>query len=114
MDTWIEPKTEEIFKKVGCNVSFKSPRNLNSILTSRNKPKLSPNSHPGVYFIPSSCNKGYTGETKKRVNTRNIEHQKAVFKGDVCNDALAEHDQSCKCTIQWEKNNKTGNRTNIL
>lgn len=31
-----------------------------------------------------------------------MEHQKAVFKGDIVNDALAEHDQKCDCTIQWD------------
>ena len=102
---WIPGLSQQLkksFKKAGCKISFKSPRNLNSILTSRNKPQLPPCSYPGVYFIPAGCNVGYTGETKKKVSSRNIEHQKAVFKGDVKNDALAEHDQECDCTIQWD------------
>ena len=33
---------------------------------------------------------------------RNTEHGKAVFKGDVEADALAEHSQTCDCDINWE------------
>ena len=97
----VSNKLKKVFKKAGCELSFKSPRNLTSILTTRNKPKLPPNSQPGVYFISTECKKGYTGETKKRVSTRNIEHEKAVFKGDT-EDALAEHSQGCDCHIKWE------------
>ena len=98
----ISKKLKKVFNKAGCELSFKSPRNLTSILTTRNKPKLPQNSQPGVYFISTECKKGYTGETKKRVSTRNIEHEKAVFKGDTGNDALAEHSQGCDCQIKWE------------
>ena len=61
----ISQQLKKVFKKAGCKLAFKSPRNLCSILTTRNKPQLPPNSHPGVYFIPTECKKGYTGETKK-------------------------------------------------
>ena len=102
----LSQKLKKSFRKAGCDVSFKAPRNLSSILTSKNKPQLPKNSQPGVYFIPTSCKAGYTGETKKRVATRSIEHEKAVFKGDVGGDALAKHDQSCDCIIDWN-NTKT-------
>ena len=98
----ISQQLKNVFKKAGCKLSFKSPRNLCSILTTRNKPQLPPNSQPGVYFIPTECRKGYTGETKKRVTTRNTEHAKAVFKGDVEHDALAAHNQECNCETRWE------------
>ena len=93
---------KKCFKKAKCVVSFKSPRNLNSILTSRNKPQLPPFSHPGCYFIPTGCKSGYTGETKKRICKRNTEHEKAIFNGDVEGDALAEHRETCDCEIKWE------------
>ena len=93
---------KKVFKKAKCVVSFKSPQNLNSILTSRNKPQLPPYSHPGCYFIPTSCKSGYTGETKKRISKRNTEHEKAIFNGDVEGDALAEHKETCNCEIKWE------------
>ena len=98
----LSQKLKKSFKKVGCEISFKAPRNLNSILTSKNKPQLPPNSQPGVYFISTGCKSGYTGETKKQIRTRNTEHEKAVFKGDVENDALAAHSQTCECNIDWE------------
>ena len=91
-----------MFKKAECKLSFKSPRNLESILTSKNKPKLPPNSQPGVYFKSVGCKRGYTGETKKLVRTRNSEHEKAVFKGDVKGDAFAEHQENCQCEIDWQ------------
>ena len=102
---WIPGLSEELkkcFRKAKCTISFKSPRNLSSILTSRNKPQLPPLSHPGVYFIPTKCNSAYTGETKKRIRTRNTEHQKAVFNGDSEADALAQHSENCNCEIRWE------------
>ena len=71
------------FRKAGCKLAFKAPRNLSSILPSRNKPLLPPNSKPGVYFIPTGCKKGYTGETGKQTDTRKMEHAKAIFVGDV-------------------------------
>ena len=93
---------KKCFKKANCVVSFKSPRNLNSILTSRNKPQLPPHSHPGCYFIPTGCKSGYTGETKKRICKRNTEHEKAIFNGDAKGDALAQHSQTCNCEIKWD------------
>ena len=102
----LSQKLKKVFKRANCQVSFKSPRNLESILTSKNKPKLPVNSQPGVYFVPTECKAGYTGETKKKVSTRNTEHEKSVFEGDYENDAIAEHSQTCPCTIKWE-NTKT-------
>ena len=33
----------KVFKKAGCELAFKAPRNLGSILTAMNKPQLPPN-----------------------------------------------------------------------
>ena len=74
-----------------------------SILTSKNKPKIDGNSKPGVYFVPTGCRSGYTGETKKQINSRNKEHEKAVFHGHTKNDAIAEHASSCNCEIDWKQ-----------
>ena len=63
---------------------------------------MPPNSQPGVYFVPTGCQSGYTGETKKRISTRNTEHEKAVFTG-YTKDAIAEHKESCDCPMDWEK-----------
>ena len=102
----LSQKLKKAFKQADCTVSFKSPRNLESILTCKNKPQLPKNSQPGVYFTSTGCGKGYTGETKKQIKTRTIEHKKAVFKGDVAEDAFAEHKEHCNCTINW-KDTKT-------
>ena len=96
----LSTKLQKVFRNAGCKVSFKSPRNLESILTNKNKPQLPPNSQPGVYFVPTGCASGYTGESKKQIRTRNLEHEKAVFKGDT-KDAIAEHKENCDCDIDW-------------
>ena len=99
----ISNKLKKVFKEAGCQIAFKSPTNLNSLLKTRNKPQLPNNSKPGVYYIPTGCNKGYTGETKKKVSTRVTEHDKAVFTGDIDNDALAAHKENCDCDVRWEQ-----------
>ena len=99
----LSQKLRKAFKRTGCVVSFKSPRNLESILTSKNKPRMPANSQPGVYFVPTGCQSGYTGETKKQISSRNTEHEKAVFYGNTKDDAIAEHASSCDCEIDWEQ-----------
>ena len=56
-----------------------------------------------MYFIPTGCGLGYTGETKKQIKTRNREHEEAVFKGNIEDDAIAEHANSCDCELDWDK-----------
>ena len=94
----LSQKLKKVFKKAECTISFKSPRNLESILTSKNKPEMPINCQPGVYFVPTGCRRGYTGETKKQILTRNIEHGKAIFNNDL-KDAIAEHHDKCGCNI---------------
>ena len=44
----ISPKIKREFKKIGKDIPFTSGKNLRQILFQKNKPKLIPNSHPGV------------------------------------------------------------------
>ena len=97
----LSSKLRKVFKNVGYSVSFKSQPNLKQILTSRNKDKLPPNSQPGVYFIPCECQGGYTGQTKKRIISREKEHEKDVFLEKISDSALAEHCSKCNGIIQW-------------
>ena len=90
----IDKSLRKVFKKVGSKLAFKAPRNLASVLTSRNKPQLPPNKKVGVYFTPTDCDMGYTGETGKMITTRTKQHEKAIF--DVNRkDAIAAH--VCDC-----------------
>ena len=102
----VSQKLKRCFKKAGCNISFKSPKNLKSILTKRNKSKLPPNSYPGVYLIQCECRYRYTGQTDKRVVNREKQHQKNIFNGDEKASALAEHSLKCSCNVNWD-NTKT-------
>ena len=97
----ISTQLKKVFRNAGYSVSFKSPPNLKQILTARNKDRLPPNSHPGVYFIPCACHGGYTGETKKRIITRRKEHEKDAFLENIETSAIAEHCTKCKGEIQW-------------
>ena len=101
----LSQKLKKAYKRANCNITFKSPRNLESILTSKNKPEMPKNNQPGVYFVATDCRKAYTGETKKQIRTRNREHEKAIFKGDR-SDALAEHQNICGCKVDTD-NTKT-------
>ncbi len=94
---------KKAFRKAGYKVAFKSPKNLGSILTSRIKQKLPANSSQGVYFIPTGCRNGYTGETKKKIVTRTNEHAKAIFLEDTEKDAIAAHQIECGCEIDMTK-----------
>ena len=98
----VSNKLRKVFKKAGFTTMFKSGRNLSSMLTSRNKPKLPPNSLPGVYRIPCKCCGRYVGHTGKQISTRDIEHQKAVFNGNTKKSALAVHTETCQQGIDWE------------
>ena len=56
----IGSKIRKQFKKVNIYIIFTSFKNLQSILC-QNKPKLLPNSHPGVCQLDCSCNSRYIG-----------------------------------------------------
>ena len=90
----IGPKIRKEFKKVNNDITFISGKNLQSILC-RNKPKLLPNSHPGVYQLDCSCNGRYIGESKKKVLTRCIEHQQDSIKGNCESSSATEHTKEC-------------------
>ena len=99
----ISKQLKKVFSQAGLRVAFKSGRNLQSILSNRNKPKLPPNSCPGCYRIPCLCGGHYIGETKKRANVRFKEHEKAIFKGQKADSALSEHAvDNCSMGIDWE------------
>ena len=97
----VSNKLRKVFQKAGFTTMFKSGRNLSSMLTSRNKPKLPPNSLPGVYRIPCKCCGRYVGHTGKQISTRDTEHQKAVFNGNTKKSALAVHTETCQQEVDW-------------
>ena len=98
----ISYKLKKAFAKANYIVSFKSPSNLKSILTSKNKDKLPKNSYPGVYQICCECDSEYIGQTKAKVSKRAKQHEKSVFFGNVKESALAEHKITCDSDIKWK------------
>ena len=73
-------KLKKVYEKKGFKVVSYSSANLKTLLC-KNKDKLIPNSHPGVYKLDCSCGTSYVGETKKKVLTRSLEHQKDAMEG---------------------------------
>ena len=51
----ISPKIKCEFQKIRKDIAFTSGKNLQQILCQKNKPKLLPNSQPGVYQLDCSC-----------------------------------------------------------
>ena len=61
----ISSKIKHEFKKIGKDIAFTSGKNLQQIVCQKNKPKLLPNSQPGVYQLDCSCNGKYIGQSKR-------------------------------------------------
>ena len=82
-------------------ISFGGKKNLQQNLCQKNKPKLLPNSQPGVYQLDYSCNGKYIGESKKRVLTRCIEHQQDSMSGKWESFGATEHTKECHGQFDW-------------
>ena len=101
----LSPKLRKIYKKAGYKAVFKSGRNLQQILTAKNKARLPKHSYPGVYKIPCTKhpNNPYIGETKLKIRTRGSQHKANVEKKQIERSAVALHDFDCDGNIEWEK-----------
>ena len=100
----ISPRLKKAYRKAGYKVAFRSGQSIGSILTTRNKSKLPPNSRPGVYEVPCSCKiPAYRGETKKRVSTRLGEHRTYIEKAEWKKSGVALHSNQCSGKIEFEK-----------
>ena len=92
----VSPSLKKAFRKAGYKVAFKANANLQTILTRKNKVKLPPNSHPGVYKIPCPCGvPPYVGKTKLRTNTRLGQHEDYVANEQWERSGAAQHARTC-------------------
>ena len=101
----ISTKFKKCFKKAGIQTIFKSGKNINQILTAKNKPKLPLNSYPAVYKLDCSCGKSYAGETKLQIKSRINQHFKTLQTGKWDSSGLSSHARNCHKNIDWYKNN---------
>ena len=97
----ISPKLRKAFKKHGVKVVFTSGPNLKDIL-SQHKCPLPKNSQPGVYLLECNCSSVYIGETKKKVSTRVLQHQKDAFHGRWTMSGAAEHAKVCDRGFKYD------------
>ena len=100
----LSPKLRKAYKKAGYKVVFKSGKNLSTILTSKNKPQLPRNSHPGVYRIQCTKhpNNPYIGHTKKQIRSRISEHKEYARKSEWDKSGAAGHSKECD-GIKWDE-----------
>ena len=99
----LSPKLRKSFRKAGYRTVFKSGSNLKTMLTSKNKSRLPPNSHPGVYMIECKCGKKYVGETGLKISTRVGQHKKNVEdeKWDI--SGITNHARDCNEGLNWDE-----------
>nr|XP_047146169.1 uncharacterized protein LOC124819034 [Hydra vulgaris] len=108
----ISTKLRRAFKKAGYAPVFKSPKNLQSLLSSKNKPTLPVNSFPGVYKLKCSCGKCYVGKTGLKISSRICQHQTSAQQGKGENSAVAEHSKICQGKFNWNGRNTLKIETN--
>ena len=99
----LSPKLRKSFRNAGYRTVFKSGSNLKTILTSKNKSRLPPNSHPGVYMIDCKCGKRYVGETGLKISTRVSQHKKNVDDEKWEISGITSHAKDCKEGLNWEE-----------
>ena len=98
----LSPKLRKSFRNAGYRTVFKSGANLKSLLTSKNKSRLPPNSQPGVYMIDCKCGKKYVGETGLKVSTRVKQHKKNVEDEKWDLSGITNHAKICKEGMKWD------------
>ena len=100
----LSPKLRKVYRKAGYKTVFKSGKNLQQILTARNKTQLPKHSYPGVYKIPCSAHpkNPYIGETKLQIRTRGVQHKGNTDKKQLDRSAVALHQSDCNGRIEWE------------
>ena len=99
----VSPKLRKVYKKAGYKVVFKSGMSLKRLLTSRNKSRLPPNSHPGVYKVKCDCTtQPYIGETKLRICTRTDQHKEYVAKKKHGQSGISNHAILNNCVPDWD------------
>ncbi|XP_065665345.1 uncharacterized protein LOC136086783 [Hydra vulgaris] len=94
------PKLRKELKPYNVRIIFTTPPTLKNILCN-NKSKLVSNSNPGVYKLTCSCGSIYISETKKKILTRCIEHQKNYLKGKWDRSGATEHGRKCNGMFDW-------------
>ena len=86
----------------GVKVALKPINTIGSLFPKPKDPLTQEETRGAIYRIPcKDCEKSYTGETKRKFETRKKEHQKAVSQLDTKKSALAEHHVKTGHDILW-------------
>ena len=98
----LSPKLRKVYKAAGYKTVFQSGPNISTLLTSKNKTKLPPNSQAGVYKLKCDCGKSYVGETGCKISTRVQQHQGTKCNGQLNQSGISEHAKNCHGQIDWD------------
>ena len=100
----VSQQLQRAFAQAGCNLFHKSGQTLQNILCSRNKTQPPPCKCKGIYKFNCQCKPEsvYIGETRRSVDLRAKEHQRAAETGKWSHSGLTQHRQNCNAPIDWE------------
>ena len=91
-----------VLSKIGVKVAMKSVRTIGHIIPSPKDPISPDEINCLVYEIPcNDCDFVYIGQTKRNLNTRLKEHQRAIKQQKPENSALCEHVMETDHLIGW-------------
>ena len=96
----MDQKSKKELQKSEFRVAFQTGHNLKNILH-KNKGKLIRKSYPGVYKLKCLFGSVNNGETKKKINSRSIEHPQESIKGNWSSSGVAEHTKEWHSHFDW-------------
>ena len=95
-------KIRRVLSKIGVKVAMKPVRTIGHIIPSPKDPISPDEINCLVYEIPcNDCDFVYIGQTKRNLNTRLREHQRAIRQQKPENSALCEHVMETDHLIGW-------------
>ena len=99
---FMELRNKRILGSYNIKVTQKPFLTLNNIFSKPKDPVSKEQKSDAIYSIPcNDCNQEYIGQTKRQIETRLKEHQKAVDFSRKDNSALSEHSCQTNNTIVW-------------
>ena len=97
----IRPEIKKEIQKFAFRVALQTAPNLNNILC-KNKNKVIPNIHPGVYELKCSCGSVYDGAMKKKIIIRSItDNQQESIKSNCSCSGATEHKKEGHGRFDW-------------
>ena len=93
--------------KAGVQLITRPGTKLKDLLCAPNRTHHDKGDKPGIYKLKCPCSDDavYVGQTIRPINTRAKEHRNATEKGKWAHSGFAQHKETCKETVNWERGN---------